>query len=90
MPGYKKIESIHSSTLLSLLEFQYFTNVPFFLVIFSIIGVGYLTYRKKSRQLLMLICSKVLMGYSYFVDGTAYIILIGVGLSALPFILGRK
>jgi hypothetical protein len=30
------------------------------------------------------------MGYSYFVDGTGYIILIGVGLSVIPFIIGRK
>jgi hypothetical protein len=60
------------------------------MVIFSIIGLGYMTYGKKSRQLLMLICGLVLMGYSYFVDGTVYIILIGVSLSALPFILGRK
>jgi hypothetical protein len=60
------------------------------MIIFSIIGLGYLTYGKKSRQLLMLICGIALMGYSYFVEGTVYIILIGVGLSALPFILGRK
>lgn len=60
------------------------------MVIFSIIGLGYLTYGKKSQQLLMVICGIALMGYSYFVDGTVYIILIGVGLSALPFILGRK
>lgn len=60
------------------------------MVIFSIIGLGYFTYGKKSRQLLMLICGIVLMVYSYFVDGTVYIILLGVGLSALPFILGRK
>ena len=60
------------------------------MVIFSIVGLGYFTYGKKSRQFLMLICGIALMGYSYFVDGTGYIILIGVGLSALPFILGRK
>ena len=60
------------------------------MVIFSIIGLGYLTYGKKSRQLLMLISGMALMGYSYFVDGIVYIILIGVGLIALPFILGRK
>ena len=60
------------------------------MVIFSIIGIGYLTYGKKSQQLLMVICGIALMGYSYFVDGTVYIILIGLALSALPFILGRK
>jgi hypothetical protein len=60
------------------------------MVIFSIIGLGYLTYGKKSRQLLMLICGIALMGYSYFVDDLVYIILIVVGLIALPFILSRK
>ncbi len=60
------------------------------MVIFSVIGLGYFAYGKKSQQLLMLICGIALMGYTYLVDGTVYIILIGVGLSALPFILGRK
>ena len=60
------------------------------MVFFSIIGIGYFTYGKKSHQLLMAICGIALMGFSYFVDGTVYIILIGAGLSALPFILGRK
>lgn len=60
------------------------------MVIFSIIGLGYLTYGKKSQQLLMVICGIALMGYSYFANSTIYIILIGVGLSALPFVLGRK
>jgi hypothetical protein len=60
------------------------------MIIFSIIGLGCFTYGKKSRQFSMLICGVALMGYSYFVDGTGYIILIGVGFSALPFIFGRK
>jgi hypothetical protein len=60
------------------------------MIIFSIIGLGYFAYGKKSRQFLMLICGIALMGYSYFVNGTGYIILIGIGLSALPFFAGRK
>ena len=60
------------------------------MIIFSIIGLGYFAYGKKSQQLLMLICGIALMGYSYFVDVTGYIILIGIGLSVLPFIFGRK
>jgi len=60
------------------------------MIIFSVIGIGYFTYGKKSQQLLMVICGIALMGYSYFVDGTVYIILIGAGLSGLPFILARK
>lgn len=60
------------------------------MVIFSVIGLGYLTYGKKSQQLLMLICGMALMGYSYLVDGAVNIIVIGVGLSLLPFIFSRK
>ena len=60
------------------------------MVSFSIVGMGYFAYGKKSQQLLMVICGIALMVYSYLVTGTVYIILIGVGLSVLPFILGRK
>jgi hypothetical protein len=60
------------------------------MVIFSVIGLGYMAYGKKSQKILMVISGIALMGYSYFVNGTVYIVLIGVGLSALPFILGRK
>ena len=60
------------------------------MIFFSIIGIGYFSYGKKSQQLLLVVCGIALMGYSYFIDGTVYIILIGVVLSALPFILGRK
>ena len=60
------------------------------MAVFSIIGLGYLTYGKKSQKLLMVVFGIALMGYSYFVDGTVYIILVGAGLSALPFILGRR
>ena len=60
------------------------------MIIFSVIGLGYFAYGKKSQQLIMLLCGIALMGYSYFVDGTGYIILIGAGLSVIPFIIGRK
>jgi hypothetical protein len=60
------------------------------MVIFSVIGLGYFAYGKKSHQLFMLLCGMALMGYSYFVNGTGYIILIGIGLSVLPFVFGRK
>jgi hypothetical protein len=60
------------------------------MVVFSIIGLGYLSYGKKSQQLLMAICGVGLMGYSYFVDGTLVIILIGLALCALPFVIARK
>ena len=60
------------------------------IVIFSIIGLGYLSYGKKSNRLWMVICGVALMAYPYFLNDTAYVILIGMILSLLPFILGRK
>ena len=60
------------------------------MIVFSIIGMGYLAYGKKSQQLLMVICGIGLMGYSYFIDGTLSVILIGLVLSALPFVLSKK
>jgi hypothetical protein len=60
------------------------------MVFFSVIGVSYFTYGKKSQQLLMVICGIALMGYSYFVSGTIYIVLIGAGICALPFLFGRN
>jgi hypothetical protein len=60
------------------------------MVVFSVIGIGYLSYGKKSQHLSMIVCGIALMGYSYFVDGTVYIVLVGAGLCVLPFILGRN
>ena len=60
------------------------------MVVFSIVGLGYLAYGKKSQQLLMVICGISLMGYAYFIKGTINILLIGLVLSALPFVLARK
>jgi hypothetical protein len=60
------------------------------MVVFSIIGLGYLSYGKKSQQLLMVICGIGLMGFPYFIDGTLHIILIGLALGVLPFVLSRK
>lgn len=60
------------------------------MIVFSIIGMGYLAYGKKSQKLLMVFCGIGLMGYPYFIDGTLHIILIGLVLSALPFVLGKN
>jgi len=59
------------------------------MVVFSVIGIGYLSYGKKTRQLAMVICGIALMAYPYFLDGTISVVLVGLGLSLLPFVLGR-
>jgi hypothetical protein len=58
------------------------------MVFFSVVGIGYLSYGKKRQQLTMVVCGIALMGYSYFVSGTLLIVLIGVGLSVFPFVVG--
>jgi len=55
-------------------------------VLFSIVGLGYLTFGKKSRRLLMVVCGIMLMSYSYFLSDPLVIILVGIGLSLLPFV----
>ena len=60
------------------------------MVVFSIIGLGYLSYGKKSRKLMMMICGIGLMGYSYFIDQTLAIVVVGLVLCALPFVFTGK
>ena len=60
------------------------------MVVFSIIGLGYFSYGKKSRQLMMMICGIGLMGYSYFIDQTLAIVVVGLVLCALPFVFTGK
>jgi hypothetical protein len=55
-------------------------------VLFSLIGLGYLTFGKRSRRLMMVVCGVMLMSYSYFLSDTLYIVLVGIGLSLLPFV----
>jgi hypothetical protein len=55
-------------------------------VLFSIIGLGYMTFGKKSHRLLMVVCGVMLMSYSYLLSDTLYIVLVGIGLSLLPFV----
>ena len=55
-------------------------------VLFSIIGLGYMTFGKKSHRLLMVVCGVLLMSYSYLLKDTLYIVLVGIGLSLLPFV----
>jgi hypothetical protein len=55
-------------------------------VVFSIIGLGYMTFGKKSHRLLMVVCGVMLMSYSYFLKDTVYMVLVGIGLSLLPFV----
>ncbi|WP_032864451.1 hypothetical protein [Acinetobacter dispersus] len=56
-------------------------------VIFSSIGLGYFMYGKKQKMTVPLVCGLVLMLFTYFIDSTAMISIIGVALSIIPCFL---
>ncbi|MCH7392958.1 amino acid transport protein [Acinetobacter dispersus] len=56
-------------------------------VIFSSIGLGYFMYGKKQKMTVPLVCGLVLMLFTYFIDNTAMISIIGVALSIVPYFL---
>ncbi|WP_032857575.1 hypothetical protein [Acinetobacter dispersus] len=56
-------------------------------VIFSSIGLGYFMYGKKQKMTVPLVCGLVLMLFTYFIDSTAMISIIGVALSIAPYFL---
>ena len=64
-------------------------NGPLILVslVFSSIGFVYFRAGKKQIKYNLLFCGMALMGYSYFVGDVMVSIAIGVGLTAMPFVL---
>lgn len=56
-------------------------------VIFGSIGLGYFMYGKKQKMTVPLVCGLVLMLFTYFIDSTVLISVIGVVLSILPYFL---
>jgi hypothetical protein len=58
-------------------------------VLFSAIGLGYFMYGKSQTRLVLLICGLALMIYPYFVSGGWATFLLGVVLTALPWLARR-
>ena len=55
--------------------------------LFSIIGMVYFSYGRKTDHTFVLICGVTLMGFPYFISKTIYILLIGISVSLLPLLL---
>lgn len=53
-------------------------------LLFGSIGLGFFVYGRKQRAIVPLVCGIVLMVFPYFVSGTAWLIIIGVVLVAIP------
>ncbi len=54
-------------------------------LLFSSLGLGFFLYGRKQQRPVPLVCGIVLMIYPYFVPGTAWLIVIGVALCAVPY-----
>ncbi|EKU52547.1 hypothetical protein ACINWC323_2324 [Acinetobacter sp. WC-323] len=56
-------------------------------VIFSSIGLGYFLYSKKQNMTVPLVCGLVLMFFTYLIESTALISIMGIILSVIPYFL---
>ncbi len=57
--------------------------------VFSSIGAGYIVYGKKQRQVVPLLTGLALCAYSYFLSNGYAIVVVGVLLTAVPWLLRR-
>ncbi|KRB53818.1 amino acid transporter [Rhodanobacter sp. Root179] len=53
-------------------------------LLFGSIGLGFFVYGRKQRAIVPLVCGIGLMVFPYFVSGTAWLIIVGVVLVAIP------
>jgi hypothetical protein len=58
-------------------------------VLFSSIGAGYFVYGKKQRQVVPLLTGLALCVYPYFLSNGYAMIVVGVLLTAVPWLLRR-
>lgn len=56
-------------------------------VLFGSVGMGYFVYGKKQRAVIPFLCGAALMALPYFVASTWLLVLLGVGIAAVPYFL---
>ncbi len=56
-------------------------------MLFGAIGIGFFIYGKKQRIAIPLIAGMALMVFPYFVSNVYLLVIIGMALTALPFLL---
>lgn len=62
-------------------------NAMFIGMLTGAIGGGYLLYAKKQGKLVPAISGILLMGYSYFTDNVAILLVVGAALVAAPWVI---
>ena len=58
-------------------------------VLFSGIGIGFALYGRRQKANVPLACGIGLMIYPYFIPNTTLLVMIGMLLTAIPFIIRR-
>jgi hypothetical protein len=66
-------------------EIEVSTSLLLWGVLFSSIGLGFLVYGKQQKAAIPLLCGFALMVYPYFVANTYILVVIGIGLTAIPY-----
>ena len=56
-------------------------------VLFSSIGLGYFLYGRKQKLVVPTVCGIALMGYTYFLDSSLVIVMVGAVLVAIPYFI---
>ncbi len=56
-------------------------------MLFGAIGLGFFVYGKKQRMIMPLFAGIALMVFPYFVSNVYLLVMIGVGVTALPYFL---
>ena len=56
-------------------------------VLFSSIGLGYFLYGRKQKLVAPTMCGIALMGYTYFLDSSLVIVMVGAVLVAIPYFI---
>jgi len=56
-------------------------------LVFGSIGIGYCIYGRKQDNKMAFLAGLGLLFYPYFVSGAWLLVLIGVGLMAIPFVI---
>jgi hypothetical protein len=54
-------------------------------LLFGSIGLGFAIYGRKQRAVVPLLCGLALMVFPYFVSNNILLVVIGVGLMAIPY-----
>jgi predicted membrane protein len=58
-------------------------------ILFSSIGMGFFIYGKKQKATIPLVCGILLMIYPFFISSTTLLVIVGMILTATPYVIRR-